>query len=142
MAAEKNLMKLKRYISKYFIMRLCLLLALVGSAAVFDMYHTSNQKIADCVRNIPSPDVPGTNKIFFYNQTSGTSLKTSGTDFSIRFRFAYSQDKFLQKYYNLRTFQLMKAETLLSFFPSVCSSHSLPYNRVLYSSPDDTPLLS
>jgi len=135
-------MKFTKYISKHLIMRLCLLLALVGSAAVFDMYHTSNQTLADSIRKNPNQDESGTNKIFFYNQLPINNLKTSGTDFSIRFRFAYSQDKFLQKHYNLRTFQMMKAETMNSFFPSVCSFHSLPFNRVLYSSPDDIPPLS
>jgi hypothetical protein len=135
-------MNLKKYISKHFIVRLCLLLALVGAAAVFDMYHTANQKIADDIRKIPVQDNSETNKIFICNQVPTNNLKTSGAEFSIRFRLAFTQDKFLQKYYNLRTFQLMKAETLNSFFPSVCSFHSLPFNRVLYPSPDDTPPLS
>jgi hypothetical protein len=135
-------MNLKKYISKHFILRICLLLALVSAAAVFDMYHTTNRKIADSIRKIPVPDDSGTNKIFFCNQVPANNLKTFGAEFSVRFRFAFTQDKFLQKYYNLRTFQLMKAETLHSSFPSVSSFHSLPFNRVLYPSPDDTPPLS
>ena len=37
---------------------------------------------------------------------------------------------------------MMKAETIHACFPSVNSFHSLPFKRVLYSSPDDTPPLS
>jgi len=135
-------MNLKKYISKSFIMRLCLLFVLVGAAAVFDMYHAANQKLAEKIHKIPSPDETETNKTFFCNQVPTYNLKTSGTVFSVRLRFACTHDKFLVKYYNLRTFQLMKAESLHSFFPSVCSFHSLPFNRVLYASPDDTPPLS
>ena len=135
-------MNLKKYISKHLFMRICLMLALVGAAAIFDMYKAANQKLAESTRKIPASDETETNKIFFCNQVPTYNLKTSGTDVSIRLRFICSQDKFLQKHYNLRTFQLMKAETANSFFPSVCSFHSLPFNRVLYASPDDVPPLS
>ena len=135
-------MNLKKYMSKNLIMRLFLLLLLVGSAAVFDMVHAANRKLAGEIHNIPSPDETETNKTFFCNQVPVFNLKTAGTEASLRIRFACSQDKFLVKHYNLRTFQLMKAESLHSFSPDVCLSHSLPFLRVLYASPDDMPPLS
>ncbi|MFY9151119.1 MAG: hypothetical protein WAO52_03825 [Prolixibacteraceae bacterium] len=134
-------MDFKKYISKHFILRFCLMLALVGAAAVFDMYHSANQKIADNIRKIPVQDSTESGKTFYCNQIPTFNLKTSTTELSVRFRFAFTQDKFLQKHYNLRTFQLLKAETLNSSFPVVCSFHSLPFNRELYQSPDDTPPL-
>jgi hypothetical protein len=135
-------MNLRKYISKHFITRICLLLLLVSGAAVFDLYHVANQKLSDNVRKKPATDEAESNKVFFCNQLPTYNLKTAGNDFTVRFRFLYSQDKFLLKHYNLRTFQVMKAETVHSFFPSVSSFHSLPFNRVLYASPDDTPPLS
>ncbi len=135
-------MSLKKYISKSILMRLCLMLALVGAAAAFDMYHVTNRNLSEKIHKIPSHEDNGSNNTFFCNQVPVFNLKTAGTGLSLRFRMACSQDKFLLKHYNLRTFQLMKAETLHSFFPSVCSFHSLPFNRVLYASPDDTPPLS
>jgi hypothetical protein len=135
-------MNLKKYMSKHFMMRLCLLLLLVSGAAVFDMYHAAHQQLADSIRKIPVPDQSDTNKTFFCNQVPTYNLKTSGTELSFRSRFACTQNKFLLKHYNLRTFQLMKAEAVHSSFPSVCMFHSLPFNRVLYDSPDDTPPLS
>lgn len=135
-------MNLKKYISKHFIMRLCLLFLLVSGAAVFDIYHVANQKLADNVRKNPASNNTENSQLFLCNQLPTYNLKIAGSDFTVRFRLSYSQDKFLLKHYNLRTFQMMKAETVHSFFPSVCSFHSLPFNRVLYSSPDDTPPLS
>ncbi|HAH26075.1 MAG TPA: hypothetical protein DCL77_20330 [Prolixibacteraceae bacterium] len=135
-------MVFKKYISKHILLRLCLLIALISSAAVFDMYHTSSQKLADSLSRVPlRKDMDGC-KMFFCNQVNTYNLKTPAGEFSVRFRLAYTQDKFLVKHYNLRTFQLMKAESLHSFFPVICSFHSLPFNRVLYSSPDDIPPLS
>ncbi|MDP3643009.1 MAG: hypothetical protein Q8S54_07420 [Bacteroidota bacterium] len=122
-------------------MKLSLLLAIVGAAAVFDIYHSANQKLTEKMNKIPASDDTEANKTFFCTQVPTYNLKTLGTEFSVRFRFAYTQDKFILKYYNLRTFQLMKAETLHSSFPVICSFHSLPFNRVLYASPDDTPPL-
>jgi hypothetical protein len=135
-------MNLKKYISKHFIMRLCLLLMLVSGAAVFDLYHVANLKLSDNPRKKPATDEIENNKVFYCNQLPTYNLKVSANDFTVRFRLSYSQDKYLLKHYNLRTFQLMKAETVHCFFPSVCSFHSLPFNRVLYPIPDDTPPLS
>ncbi len=141
MAAEKEKMDLKKYISKSLIIRLSLLLALVAAAAVFDMYHVANKNLAEKFHKMPSSEESESNKTFFCNQVQTFNLKTSATEFSVRFRFACTQDKFLLKHYNLRTFQLMKAEALNSSFVSVCSFRSLPFNRAIYSSPDDTPPL-
>jgi hypothetical protein len=135
-------MHLKKYISNSFITRLSLLLALVAAAAVFDMYHSANQKLTEKINKIPVSDETETHKTFFCTQIPSYNLKTLGSEFSVRFRFAFTQDKFLLKYYNLRTFQLMKAEALHSSFPTLCSFHSLPFNRVLYASPDDAPPLA
>lgn len=134
-------MDVKKYMSKHFIVRLSLLLVLVCAAALFDMYHASNQKLADSVRNLPVHDESGDSKTFYCNQIPTFNLKTSPSEFSSRFRFAFSQDKFLLKYYNLRMFQLLKAESLISSFPVVCSFRALPFNRDIYESPDDTPPL-
>ena len=135
-------MVFKKYISKHFLLRLCLLIALIGSAAVFDMYNASHQKITNLITKLPVQEDIDAGKMFFCNQVNTYNLKTPVGDLSVRFRLAYSQNKFLLKHYNLRTFQLMKAESLHSFLPVVCSFDSLPFNRVLYSSPDDKPPLS
>lgn len=132
----------KKYLSKHFLLRLCLLITLIGAAAVFDMYNATNQKLTDSDMKIPFNKDVDAGKMFFCNQVNNFNLKTVAGEFSVRFRFACTQDKFLLKHYNLRTFQIMKAESVHSFFPTLCSFHSLPFNRVLYSSPDDTPPLS
>lgn len=141
MAAENYLMNLSKYISKNFILKISLLFALVASAAVFDMYHQVNQSISKRENKASSQNDPESNKVFFCNQVTNFNLKTPGTENSIRLRFAFNQDKFQIKYYNLRTFQLMKAETSHISASTVRYFHSLPYKRVIYSSPDDTPPL-
>lgn len=133
---------MRKYISNGFLVRLSLLLALVAAAALFDMYHSANQKLVEKIRKIPVSDEAETNKAYVCTQIPTFNLKTLGSEFTVRFRFACTQDKFILKYYNLRTFQLMKAEAFVSSFPVTYSFHSLPFNRVLYASPDDTPPLA
>lgn len=135
-------MVFKKYCSKQFILRLCMLIALLSSAALFDMYHSTNQKSTGSQTKSPVQDQADGLKMFVCNQINTYNLKTPSNEFSIRFKLAYTQDKFLLKHYNLRTFQMMKAESLHTSFPVLCSFHSLPFNRVIYFSPDDIPLLS
>ena len=135
------LMNLKKYISKHFVMRLILLIALVGSAALFDVYHQVNQIAAGNTKKTPVSNETEANKLFFCNQAPVFNLKTLGSDFSVKIRMTCTQHKFLLKYYNLRTFQMVKAESLQTSFPSLSSYHALPFNRVIYSSPDVTPPL-
>lgn len=135
-------MNLSKYISRNFIVKLCLLFALVVSAAVFDMYHQVNLSISKNIHKEPFQNEPENSKVFVCTQAPSFNLKTLGTENPIRTRFEFNQDKFLVKYYNLRTFQLMKAETSHVSFSTVRYFHSLPYRRVLYSSPDDTPPLA
>lgn len=135
-------MNLKKYISKHAVTRFLMLLALLGAAAIFDMYHTVNKTLSDRVHQIPSHDETGSGKTFFCNQLPSFNLKVSTSELSVRFRFAFTQDKFLLKYYNLRTFQMLKAEQGNTEIASSFSAHFLPYSRVLYSAPDDTPPFS
>jgi hypothetical protein len=123
-------------------MRFCMLLLLLGAAAVFDMHHTVNKTLADRIHRIPPHDETGSGKIFFCNQLPSFNLKISSSEWPFRFRFACTHDKFLLKHYNLRTFQILKAEqenhSVPSFF-AACHSHLV---RLRYSVPDDTPPLS
>ncbi|MGE5393949.1 MAG: hypothetical protein ACM3P1_04340 [Candidatus Saccharibacteria bacterium] len=135
-------MVIKKYCSKQFILRLCMLIALLGSAALFDMYHATNQKSTNPHAKLPVQNQGDGLKMYVCNQINTYNLKTPSNEFSIRFKLAYTQDKFLLKHYNLRTFQMMKAESLHTSFPVLCSFHSLAFNRVIYFSPDDTPPLS
>lgn len=135
-------MVFKKYCSKQFILRLCMLIVLLGSAALFDMYHATYQKSMGTHSKSPVQNQADGLKMYVCNQINTYNLKTPSNEFSIRFKLAYTQDKFLLKHYNLRTFQMMKAETLHSSFPVLCSYHSLPFNRLIYFSSDDIPPLS
>jgi hypothetical protein len=135
-------MNLKKYLSKHLIVRLIVLFSLIGAAAIFDLYNATNCDFPETEQTSPEPENKGFGQLFFYNQVNSFNLKLTAHELSVRFRFAFSENKFLVKHYNLRTFQLMKAESIVSSFPSMSRFHYLPFNRLVYSSPDDTPTLS
>jgi len=134
-------MNLKKFMSKHFVLRFLLLLALVGGAAFYDLCHTSDQKLALQNNKKTTSQETENTKTFFCNQVPVFNLKTSPTEANIKFRFACTEDKFLLQHYNLRTFQMMKEEAIQASFISTNLIHSLPFNKVLYSSPDDVPPL-
>jgi hypothetical protein len=117
------------------------MLALVSSAAIFDMCHQPTLLPGRTTQKLPVKKDGETNKLVFYNPVTSYNLKITGSECWPRMRFSCMQDKFLLKYYNQCTFQLMKTEASLSLIPSICLFHVLPFNRQIYFSPDDTPPL-
>lgn len=131
--------RIDRYISKRLLVRLAMLFAMIAAAALFDLYHTSpGNKIAASHQ----ANEPESGKICFYSQTNPNNLKVTSNDFVARSRFACTENKFLLKHHNSRTFQIMKAETVSVCFSAESSFHSLPFRRIFYLSPDDTPPVS
>lgn len=135
-------MNLSKYISRNFVIKFSLLIAVVALAAIFDMYHQVNVGITKAASKAPVQKDSENNKVFFCSQATNFNFKVSATENPIRLRFSINQDKFLIKYYNQRTFQITKAETSHVSYSTVRYFHALPYKRVLYSSPDDTPPLA
>lgn len=113
--------------------------ALIGAAAIFDIYHSTDPS-NEINKKDPVNQEAIISKIIYCNQIPTFNLKTAGSEVNNKFSLSYSHDKFLIKHYNHRTFQIMKAESLLSFFPVIRSFSSLPFNRDIYSSPDDPEL--
>jgi hypothetical protein len=117
------------------------LVAVVALAAVFDVYHNASQDVGKHTKKASSSNESEASKVFFCSQVPGHNPKTPGNENPVRLRCSANQDKFLLKYYNQRTFQLMKAETAHSSVFAVRHFMSLPFKRVSFSSPDDTPPL-
>jgi len=134
-------MNLKKFMSKQLVLRFILLISLMGGAAVYDLSHASELNLSKSTHKKQSTPETDNCKTFFCNQVPVYNLKTSPTEASIKFKFSCTQDKFLLQYYNLRTFQMMKAEAVSACFTAVSLFHSLPFNKVLYASPDDVPPL-
>ena len=136
-------MKIKINISRKLIIRLVLFAAVIGFASLLDNYLEKNPvqiKQLDTGSN-HSASEHGT--IYLFTQANYTfNAKPSIQKTPSRQLFEQSHDKFLQKYHQLRNYQVLKADAKTHKIPLFLSYHYLVFRNYFYSVPDDEPLLS
>lgn len=135
-------MKFKIKISKKLIFRLALFAAVLGFASLLDTYFEKNPVQIDqpVSKSNHSAEEHGT--IYLFTQANTFSAKTSVQKAPSRKLFEQSHDKFLQKYHQLRNYQVLKADAQTHKVPLFLSYHYLVFRNYFYTVPDDEPLLS
>lgn len=123
-------------------MKLALFAAVIGIATLFDIYFESNQKEIDEIEANSSKDDKAKDTILLISQTTDLGAKTSVQKAFARKLQVRSHDKFIQKYYQLRNYQVLKAEVQTQTAPLINSYHYLAFKNYFYSIPDDVPLIS
>ena len=123
-------------------MKLALFAAVIGMATLFDIYFESNQKEIDEIEANSSKDDKAMDTILLISQTTDLGAKTSVQKTFARKLQVKSHDKFIQKYYQLRNYQVLKAEVQTQTAPLINSYHYLAFKNYFYSIPDDVPLNS
>lgn len=124
------------------VMRLALFVALIGMASLFDIYFERNQKEIDEIQSNSSKNDKSKDTILLISQSTDLGAKTSVQKTFARKLQVRSQDKFIQKYYQLRNYQVLKAEVQTQTAPLINSYHYLAFKNYFYSVPDDVPLKS
>ena len=135
-------MNIKSKISKRLIQRLLFFVVVVGVASLFDIYLENNP---ETLKEIQSESTDNTNEqqhTFFASQANSSSVETSSQKDSGRKLRVKSHDKFIQKYYQLRNFQVLKAEVQTQTTPLILSYHYLVFQNYFFTNPDDEPLVS
>jgi len=134
-------MDFKRKISKKVIFKLALFVTVIGIATLFDIYYENNQ--AETVKNeANSKDEKKQDTILLISQSTDFGVKTPAYKTFSRKVQIKSQDKFIQKYYQLRNYQVLKAEVQTQTTPLINNYHYLAFKNYFYSVPDDVPLNS
>lgn len=121
-------------------MKLALFAAVIGIATLFDIYFEFNQKEKDEIEANASKDDKAKDTILLISQTTDLGVKTSVQKTFARKNQVKSQDKFIQKYYQLRNYQVLKAEIQTQTAPLINSYHYLAFKSYFYSIPDDVPI--
>ena len=124
------------------VIKLAIFAAVIGMATLFDIYFESNQKEIDEIQANSSKDDKTRDTILLISQTTDLGAKTSIQKSFARKLQVRSQDKFIQKYYQLRNYQVLKAEIQTQTAPLINSYHYLAFKNYFYSIPDDIPLNS
>ena len=130
-------------ISKKQLLRLIIFASLLGFAFILGSYfEKSSIDIVDkSAQKSHEAEVPGIVCFFAQNATT-FSAKISMQKTSDRKFFQQSHAKFIQKYHQLRNYQLLKCEAENFKEPLILTLHFLGFRNCFYSLSDDVPLIS
>lgn len=135
-------MNFKIKISKRLLLHLAIFIAIIGVATIFDTYFENNP---ETLKNIQTESTDNTGQqsvVYIVAQINTFDVKTSTQKNLIKKLQVQSHDKFIQKYHQLRNFQVLKAEVQSDTSPLILSYHYLTFKNYFFSSPDDEPLIS
>ncbi len=133
-------MVIKRKLSKKLVIKLALFVAVIGMATLFDIYFEDNQvEIVEIEAN-STKDEKANDTIHLINQSTDFGVKTSVQKTLSRKFQVKSQDKYIQKYYQIRNYQVLKTEVQAQTAPLINSYHYLAFKNYFYSIPDVPPL--
>ncbi len=135
-------MNFKIKISKKLLLRLAFFVAIIGVATLFDVYFENNPEKLKVIQTETSDNTGEQSIMYFVNQTNTFDVKTSSQKNTGRKMLVKSHDKFIQKYHQLRNFQVLKAEVQIQTSPLILSYHYLVFKNYFFSAPDDEPIIS
>ena len=135
-------MNIKIKISKKIVLRLALFMAVIGLASFFDIYFENDRVEIEETEAGSSDGEKEQDSILLISQSTNYGAKTSEYKIFVRKLQAKSHDKFIQKYYQIRNYQVLKAEVQTQTTPLINSYHYLAFKNYFYSIPDDVPLNS
>ncbi|HSH20160.1 MAG TPA: hypothetical protein VLA03_06890 [Draconibacterium sp.] len=135
-------MNIKKKISKKAVLQLVLFAAVIGMATLFDIYFDKNEAEFEEIEASSSDHNQEQKSILLISQSPNFSVKTLEDKILVRKFQIKSQDRFVQKYYQLRNYQVLKAEVQKQTAPLINSYHYLAYKNYFFSDPDDNPLNS
>jgi len=123
-------------------MRLALFVAVISMASLFDIYFDDTMIKPEEIQTDSAKDEKKLEKIVLISQSTNVDLKTQVQKTVVRKFQVKAHDKYIQKYYQLRNYQVLKAEVQNQTAPLINSYHYLAFQNYFYSIPDDIPLIS
>jgi hypothetical protein len=124
------------------LVRLALFVAVIGIASVFDFYIDKTPAVEEKAETGSAKDEKKQEKIVLISQSANPDVKTQVQKTVVRKLQVKSHDKLIQKYYQLRNYQVLKAEVQTQTTPLINTYHYLAFKIYFFSVPDDIPLIS
>ena len=135
-------MNIKTKISRRLVLQLTIFVVVIGLATCFDIYY-KDKKVNVTSTETNSPDNSNDqNAVHLISQSMDLGVKTYAQKIVVRKVQIKSQDKYIRKYYQLRNYQVLKAEVQKQTAPLINSYHYLAYKNYFFTNPDDIPLIS
>ena len=135
-------MGFKIKISRKIIVRLAVFTALIVAAVLFDHYFENHPVEFNQVETGASQQSAGHRFIYLFNSANSFSAKTPGFRNYSRKLFAQTHNKLIQKFHQLRNYQVLKADMEKPQTPLIFSYHHLTFRHYYFTFPDDDPALA
>lgn len=136
------MVKFKKKISKKLLLRLALFVAVIGVASLFDVYFENNPDRLEDIQSESADNNAGQSKMYFVSNVVSVDAKTYSQKNPGRKLLVKSHDKFVQKYYQLRNYQVLKAEVQTQTTPLILTYHYLVFKNYFFTDPDDDALIA
>lgn len=126
-----------KYISKRFVIRMLMVLAVIVAAVLLDSLHEGSEKLVSETQQRSESQFLHANPVFYYNQLSQFRPKKGVDRLFSRLLIAVTQKEFLSRYHNYRAFHLLKAEARRGQLPFVRVVHFSEFTVCHRSTADD-----
>ena len=135
-------MNIKTEISRRLVLQLAIFAVVIGLAMCFDIYFKDKKVDIAGIETNSSDNSNDQNTVHLITQSMDLGVKTYAQKIVARKIQIKSQDKYIRKYYQLRNYQVLKAEVQKQTTPLINSYHYLAYKNYFFTNPDDIPLIS
>ena len=139
---KTRVVKIKKNITKKRLTQLALFVAIIGVAMLFDVYFENNPVNFENIPGEANTTTAESASVCLISQASSIAAKTAEQKAFGRKIQLKSHDKFIQKYHQLRNYQVLKAEVQTQTTPLINSYRYLAFKNYFFSIPDDEPLSS
>ena len=134
-------MNIKLKLTKKQLLKLTLFVAVIGIAHLFDSYLDKNPVHLDETSSNNQHNVPNT--VYLVNQVNVLNVKVELQKPAVRNLHPKLYDRLIQKYHQVRNYQVLKAEAEPKTSPLISAYHYLAFKNYFFTDPDnDPPLLS
>lgn len=135
-------MRFKIKLSNKVLTRLVIFFALIAAAVIFDHYFESHPVEFDAIDTGASQQTSNHSFIYLFNSTNSFSVKTSELKKLSRKLFLQGHNKLIQKFHQLRNYQVLKTDMGKPKNSLIFSYHHLTFQHYYFTFPDDDPLVA
>jgi len=140
--SKREVLRIKINISKKLLTRLAIFTALVIAAIFFDVYFENDSLGVNQIETSQEENQNTPGNIYLFAQSNTINAKSSVQKIQFRRIQLKSHDKLIQRYHQLRNYQVLKAEVETDTTPIITSYHYLVFQQHFFSSLKDEPLIS
>ncbi len=130
------MVKIRVKISVKVLVKLAIFVALIGLAVFFDNYFEKNPVGLDEFAAGQGETATEHGVIYIFSQNSPTTIKTSAQKTPDRKIFQQSHNKLLQKYHQLRNYQVFQKESGIQKPPLILTCYFIFFRSCHFPSPD------